>query len=417
MSLAVQAQIRRNAEEVRAYLDDLRCWEQSFDDKGKNKEAAERHVPCESKSQPNEIQEIQSPPQQQHDEQKSEERTASLSQTLEINQSSESKPLASEAPKADSAENRKKYARDLNSLPDYYKAWDAYDPDAEEPVETEQSSKPPQSENSAHPLKESSATSKVVQGSRVRICTSAKPLSLDLGGQNTSMQESYVIEELKAFKSRGNAAFATGRYKAALESYTEALKLAADSGKQSAPVVAELTGQIYGNRAAAHYHLKNYTKCISDCTEALEINPQNLKVLHRRGLAWAGKGDTEKAIEDLQDALKSLNDGEGSHTMQKPPSHGVSTSGESAKIEQEKDQACPGSSPIAATDSPDCKASERSILRNKIAQDLSRIWGEVEGKKREKGQARKAALLQPLKDSEGRSSKETLRPLEVKVII
>ncbi|KAL8448399.1 hypothetical protein Emag_003950 [Eimeria magna] len=411
MSLAVQAQIRRNAEEVRAYLDDLRCWEQSLTDKGKNKEAARRHVACGSESQPNELQ--NSP--RQHDEQKFEERTASASQTLEINQTSKSDLSASEGPTVDSAEKRKKYARDLNSLPDYYKAWDAYDPDAEEPAETEQPLRTPRSEKSAH-LKEPSATTKVQHASRMRICTSVKPLSLDLGEQHTSLQESHVLEELRALKSTGNAAFAAGRYRAALESYTEALEAAADTGKQNASAVAELMGQIYGNRAAAHYRLKNYNKCISDCTEALKINPQNLKVLHRRGLAWADKGDTEKAIQDLQNAFQSLNHGEGSHNAQKPPSHGASKYGESAKSEQQNDQAFHTSLSAAATNSPECEAPERSSLRNKIAQDLGRIRGDVEGKKREKGQARKAALLQPLTDSDCRFSRDTLRPLEVNVI-
>ncbi|KAL8270172.1 hypothetical protein Esti_005899 [Eimeria stiedai] len=423
MSLAVQAQIRRNAEEVRAYLEDLRSWERSLNDKRENKEAEGRRAPCEPKSQPTEPKSLP----QQHDEQKSKEKTGVAPRKVELNRSPELNPLASKATKLDSANKKKKYARDLNSLPDYYKAWDAFDPDAEEPTETKQASKTPQSENPAH-LKEpsrvargnrhgSQATAKVQHGSRMRIRSSATPISFDQTGQQpTLLQEGNVLEELRASKNRGNAAFAAGRYRAAVESYTEALKVAEDSGKQSASTWAELTGQIYGNRAAAHYRLKKYDKCISDCTEALQRNPKNLKVLYRRGLAWAGNGDTEKAIQDLQHALQSLNQEEGSHSAQKLPPHDASTSWESAKIEQKNDQALATSFSAANTGSPDCHASGKSCLKEKIEQDLSRIRNEVEGKKREERQARKAALLQPLRDSDCRFSGETLRPLEVKVI-
>lgn len=133
MSLVVQAQIRRNAEEVRAYLEDLLDWEQSFEKCGGTPK-------YKQDSSPQKYAQEKGP--QQHQQQ---QQPQSLPETKLASDTSSEKPDTSQSSKSAKdvsipskpalPESRKKYARDLNSLPDYYKAWDAYDPDAEEEAE------------------------------------------------------------------------------------------------------------------------------------------------------------------------------------------------------------------------------------------------------------------------------------------
>lgn len=128
MSLAIQAQIRRNAEEIRAYLDDLRGWEQSFDQSGGLQRNKQRNI-CQERQD-----EQRQPEEQRHSPQHPGAPSVSApsfgnGDSSQVANSAQGDP---ENPKLSTAESKKKYARDLNSLPDYYKAWDAYDPDAEE---------------------------------------------------------------------------------------------------------------------------------------------------------------------------------------------------------------------------------------------------------------------------------------------
>lgn len=52
-----------------------------------------------------------------------------------------------------------------------------------------------------------------------------------------------------------------------------------------------------------YYLLKNYTKSIEKATLALQ-NKKTLKGLYRRGKAHAARLDFEKAIKDMEDAVK-----------------------------------------------------------------------------------------------------------------
>lgn len=71
-------------------------------------------------------------------------------------------------------------------------------------------------------------------------------------------------EELAAtYKEDGNFNFKYKKYRVAVISYTEGLK---QNCKDS-----ELNAQLYNNRAAAHFFLKNYRSCLKDCLAALEL--------------------------------------------------------------------------------------------------------------------------------------------------
>lgn len=172
---------------------------------------------------------------------------------------------------------------------------------------------------------------------------------------------------------------------------------------------ADVVSQIYGNRAAANFHCKKYDKCISDCTEALRRRPRNIKFLHRRGLALAIKGDTTRAEQDLREALKLLKEGSLKQQLEQRASPSEISSGiESGK--QVPDSSPSGGEPQTLSD------LDRSALIQKILQDLKRILQEGESQKYKEQEERKAALLQPLRDSQNSCSEESLRPLRVRTV-
>ncbi|XP_041366391.1 dynein assembly factor 4, axonemal-like [Gigantopelta aegis] len=107
-------------------------------------------------------------------------------------------------------------------------------------------------------------------------------------------------------RDKGNSFFQAGNYKAAVNVYSHAIRL---NSKLPA---------LYSNRSACHLKLRNFFKCIDDCSKALELLtppvPQNAnsrcKALVRRGTAFC---ELEMYIEGLQDyesALKLQPNGE-----------------------------------------------------------------------------------------------------------
>ncbi|CDI81481.1 hypothetical protein EAH_00021980 [Eimeria acervulina] len=137
-------QIRRNAEELRAYLSDLREWEDSF---------AEAEVPQveTSEQQQRHEEEIETEDakkttqHQQHllqyeDVKQQQQQLASENQEGGPSFLGGSTPPQAQRPAATATSNRK-LVRDLNPLADYYKAWDAFNPDDETDREEENRSR------------------------------------------------------------------------------------------------------------------------------------------------------------------------------------------------------------------------------------------------------------------------------------
>ncbi|KAL1673444.1 hypothetical protein EV122DRAFT_282993 [Schizophyllum commune] len=131
-----------------------------------------------------------------------------------------------------------------------------------------------------------------------------------------------MASKAQAAKEKGNAAFKSGDYVAAVGHYTEAIL--ADKHDPT----------FFLNRAAAYLKLGKLEDAERDCTSTLAIDPQNVKALFRRGQARQGIGKLEDAIQDLKAALKREpnNDAvkqelakiekvtkEGTHSAGKPP--------------------------------------------------------------------------------------------------
>jgi len=109
-------------------------------------------------------------------------------------------------------------------------------------------------------------------------------LSVPSGGEDWDGSSS---AKEQAAEAKGN-----GQYELAVEKYTEALTL----GQVSALTLA--------NRAECLLKLKKPMAAISDCTEALLLNPDSAKALRCRGRAYRYLGKWEKANLDIAAAQR-----------------------------------------------------------------------------------------------------------------
>jgi len=97
------------------------------------------------------------------------------------------------------------------------------------------------------------------------------------------------------FKGEGNAAYGRGEYDAAEKAYSEALT--ADIGQMLKPV-------ILGNRAQAKLQAGRPVGALVDCSEALELDSSNVKLLLRRAACRLALESPEQARRDYERVLE-----------------------------------------------------------------------------------------------------------------
>uniref|UniRef100_A0A674HDD9 Translocase of outer mitochondrial membrane 34 n=1 Tax=Taeniopygia guttata TaxID=59729 RepID=A0A674HDD9_TAEGU len=100
------------------------------------------------------------------------------------------------------------------------------------------------------------------------------------------------MERARMLKEEGNEFVKKGNHKKAVEKYSESLKL----NKECAT---------YTNRALCFLSLKQYKEAAQDCTEALKLDPKNVKALYRRAQALKELKDYKSSIADIKSLLKT----------------------------------------------------------------------------------------------------------------
>lgn len=96
-------------------------------------------------------------------------------------------------------------------------------------------------------------------------------------------------------KEDGNSHFKNESYLEAIECYNRALK--------KCPKGHVCRAVFLKNKAACHLKLKNYSSALSDCTQSLQITPNDPKALYRRAQAYEGNGSLTDAFNDLKHLL------------------------------------------------------------------------------------------------------------------
>ncbi|KAH7828053.1 putative Stress-induced-phosphoprotein 1 [Monocercomonoides exilis] len=93
-------------------------------------------------------------------------------------------------------------------------------------------------------------------------------------------------------KEEGNTAFQEKRYKDALVSYTEAIK------------VDRNNASLWGNRSTTYFNLGLMDKCVEDAAYAIELSPKTAKYYWRKGMAHLQLGQNYAAKLAFQNGLR-----------------------------------------------------------------------------------------------------------------
>ncbi|GAB0089401.1 dnaJ homolog subfamily C member 7 [Sergentomyia squamirostris] len=120
-------------------------------------------------------------------------------------------------------------------------------------------------------------------------------LSLDPDHQKAKMWR-LKSRNLKTCKDNGNALFKEGKFRDALNAYTEALQI--DENNK------EVNSKIFYNRALMSYKLDQKKDTVRDCNAALNIKGDYLKAILLRAKCHTELEEFDEAVRDYEQALK-----------------------------------------------------------------------------------------------------------------
>ena len=116
----------------------------------------------------------------------------------------------------------------------------------------------------------------------------------DLSDQNinkTGYEYIKDIEKSLQAKEEGNNLFRNKEYDESLEYYSKAITYCPEDDENK-----ENLATFYGNRSAAYFALEEYELVIDDCTTALGLKPDYVKVLARRMACYEKLEKYEEAL-------------------------------------------------------------------------------------------------------------------------
>ena len=92
----------------------------------------------------------------------------------------------------------------------------------------------------------------------------------------------------EAHKAEGNEYFKSGKFKEAINSYTEAIR-----HNDNNPIY-------WSNRAQCYIKLKQFERALSDAEQATQLDNKSDKFKYRLAMAWSGLGDHEESCKILE---------------------------------------------------------------------------------------------------------------------
>ncbi|KAM7397368.1 hypothetical protein PAMA_005599 [Pampus argenteus] len=166
--------------------------------------------------------------------------------------------------------------------------------------EEEQGKRPEDKEQCGRLLEESDSAMKEGEGREVEFDNEyLREAEKDL----TEEEKESRRQQSLALKEKGNSQFKAGGWLEAERSYTESLVLCPVCFSRERAV-------LFSNRAAARLHMDLKDQAISDCSRALELNPDYVRALLRRAELYEQTDKLDEALEDY----KKVVDRDPNHT-------------------------------------------------------------------------------------------------------
>lgn len=104
---------------------------------------------------------------------------------------------------------------------------------------------------------------------------------------------------LRAYSGRGDAYKSKKDYDHAIEDYRKALSL--NPAEEKRKLIEKVLAGVYVDRGVTQ---KDPAAELADYNEALKLNPYNTSALNNRAVVYNGKGEYDRAIDDLDLAIK-----------------------------------------------------------------------------------------------------------------
>ncbi|KAL0861581.1 hypothetical protein ABMA27_009080 [Loxostege sticticalis] len=123
------------------------------------------------------------------------------------------------------------------------------------------------------------------------------PLAEGLAKLKYDPEENTPLELASNYKEDGNFNFKHKNYRLAIMGYTEGIKIKCDN--------AEMNASLYNNRAASHWHLKNFRSALFDSERALSFNPEHTKARLRAAKSALEIGNYDTCIQHCQKLLET----------------------------------------------------------------------------------------------------------------
>ncbi|KPJ07707.1 Tetratricopeptide repeat protein 4 [Papilio machaon] len=128
------------------------------------------------------------------------------------------------------------------------------------------------------------------------------PLAEGLAKLKYDPEENTPMVLANNYKEDGNFNFKHKNYRLAILGYTEGIKVKCDD--------PEINASLYNNRAASHWHLKNYRSALYDSEKALSFNPEHTKARLRAAKSACQIAKYDVCIQHCEKLLSQSNDKE-----------------------------------------------------------------------------------------------------------
>jgi len=100
-------------------------------------------------------------------------------------------------------------------------------------------------------------------------------------------------------KEQGDECYKGANFEGAIGFYTKCIEALRSEGQSESPLILKA----YSNRAACYKQISNFDGTIEDCTNVLEVEPENIKALIRRAQAFEGVERYRFALQDCKTVL------------------------------------------------------------------------------------------------------------------
>ena len=238
-----------------------------------------------------------------------------------INEEAELELKKEKIRKARELAKQNKLKRDGNSIKDYYDNWDKVN-EEDELIDVE--SKISMNTTSNEDIIKNLYNEKQKSNAEKNVSISIKSnRNINRNNLNNKIVDE-ITERIEKLKKESNINYLIENYNKSIELYTYAIELLPKLNKNNVEENKKMSINLYNNRGNCQIKMKNYKVGIKDFTRVLNVDPNNLKGLYRRGICYLNTDKYNLAFDDLMKAYEVANEGNETNEIKKELNNVVS---------------------------------------------------------------------------------------------